>query len=146
MADNVQLNAGAGGAIAASDDIGGVQYQRVKLTLGADGTSDGDASLANPIPVRPAAGTATLANVGQSATNVTLASSLTSRIGMVIHNDSTANLLIKYGATASATSYTYKVRPDGVYEMPYSIVFTGQIDGIWDAAGAGNARVTELSI
>lgn len=50
MADNVTLNAGTGGSTLASDDIGGIQHQRVKLVLGADGTSNGDVALANPIP------------------------------------------------------------------------------------------------
>lgn len=39
MADNTVLNAGAGGDTAATDDIGGVKYQRVKPNLGADGTA-----------------------------------------------------------------------------------------------------------
>jgi hypothetical protein len=51
MADNTQLNPGAGGDIAAADDIAGVKYQRVKLTLGANGVNDGDLSDANPMPV-----------------------------------------------------------------------------------------------
>lgn len=51
MADNVAITPGSG-ATAAADDINGVLYQRVKLTLGGDGVSDGDASAANPIPVR----------------------------------------------------------------------------------------------
>ena len=51
MADNTQLNPGAGGDIAAADDIAGVKYQRVKLTLGADGVNDGDLSGSNPMPV-----------------------------------------------------------------------------------------------
>jgi hypothetical protein len=51
MADNTQLNPGAGGDIAAADDIAGVKFQRVKLTLGADGVNDGDLSDANPMPV-----------------------------------------------------------------------------------------------
>lgn len=37
MADNVAITAGTGTSIA-TDDIGGVQYQRVKVALGADGT------------------------------------------------------------------------------------------------------------
>ena len=52
MADNVTMNPGSGGAVAAADDIGSVYYQRVKLTLGADGVNDGDVSSTNPIPVR----------------------------------------------------------------------------------------------
>ena len=39
MADNTVLNAGAGGDTVASDDIGGVKHQRVKLSVGADGTA-----------------------------------------------------------------------------------------------------------
>lgn len=38
MADNVAITAGAGTTIA-SDDVAGVQYQRVKLALGADGAA-----------------------------------------------------------------------------------------------------------
>lgn len=39
MADNTVLNAGTGGDTIASDDIGGVKYQRVKLGIGADGAA-----------------------------------------------------------------------------------------------------------
>jgi hypothetical protein len=49
MADNVAITAGAGTSIA-SDDIGGVQYQRTKLVWGVDGTAV-DASATNPLPV-----------------------------------------------------------------------------------------------
>lgn len=51
MADNVELNPGAGGSIVAADDIGGVLFQRVKVVHGADGVSAGDVSTANPLPV-----------------------------------------------------------------------------------------------
>lgn len=40
MADNVQLNPGTGGDIAAADDVGGVKYQVVKLDLGGSGLSN----------------------------------------------------------------------------------------------------------
>lgn len=51
MADNTLLNAGTGGDNIATDDIGGVKFQRMKLIHGADGTNDGDVSRANPLPV-----------------------------------------------------------------------------------------------
>ena len=51
MADNTVLNVGAGGDTVASDDIGGVKHQRVKLVHGNDGFNDGDASSSNPLPV-----------------------------------------------------------------------------------------------
>lgn len=51
MADNIELNPGSGGDIAAADEIAGAKYQRVKMTIGADGVNDGDVSGANPMPV-----------------------------------------------------------------------------------------------
>lgn len=39
MADNTVLNTGSGGDTIASDDIGGVKHQRVKLSIGADGSA-----------------------------------------------------------------------------------------------------------
>lgn len=38
--DNVTLNSGTSGATAAADDIGGVHHQRVKISVGADGTAN----------------------------------------------------------------------------------------------------------
>jgi len=58
MADNVTANAGSGGAVFATDDIGGVHYPRQKLVYGADGSAT-DVSLTNPLPIinnGPAAG------------------------------------------------------------------------------------------
>jgi len=49
MADNVVLP-GTGSSVA-TDEIDGNQFQRMKLTLGADGVNDGDVSSTNPIPV-----------------------------------------------------------------------------------------------
>lgn len=52
MADNtiLPIPQTTGDTIAA-DDIGGIKFQRVKMTLGADGSNDGDVSSANPLPV-----------------------------------------------------------------------------------------------
>jgi hypothetical protein len=61
MADNVGYTPGTGASVAA-DDIGGNLFQRIKLTLGADGVNNGDVSASNPVPVT---GTVT-ANTGLS--------------------------------------------------------------------------------
>lgn len=87
--------------------------------------------------------TSTLANVLSSATSVTLQASNTSRIGLLIFNDSAQSLFVKFGATASSTSYTVKILAGGYYEMPQPI-YTGTVDGIWVAAD-GSARMTELT-
>lgn len=49
MADNITITAGAGTTLA-TDDIGGVHYQRVKVGSGANGTYN-DVSTTNPLPV-----------------------------------------------------------------------------------------------
>lgn len=87
--------------------------------------------------------TATLSNIAASATNVTLLASNASRRGVIIYNDSTKILYVKFGATASATSFTIKMGSDGFYEM-HTPVYTGIIDGIW-ASASGTARITELT-
>lgn len=82
-------------------------------------------------------------SVAASATNVTLLSSNTNRLGASVWNDSTtATLYLKLGTTASTSSYTVQVFPSGYYEVPFG--YTGQIDGIWSAA-VGNARISELT-
>lgn len=86
---------------------------------------------------------ATLANVASSATNVTVAASNANRRGLMIHNDSTAILYIKFGATASTSSYSVKIPADTYWEMSMPI-YQGIVDGIWASAN-GNARVTELT-
>lgn len=51
MADNIGYTPGSGATIAA-DDIGGNLHQRIKVVVGADGVSDGDVSLTNPLPIQ----------------------------------------------------------------------------------------------
>jgi len=93
----------------------------------------------NTVQSRPA--TATLSNVASSATSVSLLASNTSRKFATIYNDSTQILYVKFGATASATSYTLQMPPASYYELPQPC-YTGAIDGIWASAN-GNARLTE---
>ena len=88
--------------------------------------------------------TATLSNVAASASNVTVLAANTARKRVVIHNDSTATLYLKFGATASATSFTYKLLGGASYESPSNPIYTGKIDGIWSSA-TGSARVTEFT-
>lgn len=86
--------------------------------------------------------TATLSNVSASVTSVTLLASNANRRRVVIVNDSTSALYVKFGATASATSYTYFLAAGDTYESPVLDKYTGIIDGIWAAAN-GAARITE---
>lgn len=145
MADNITVSVfGGGSASMATDDIGSVHFERVKLTLGADGANDGDVSSANPMPVKELrAATTAVTSVGDSATSVTLLASNAARLGATIANDSSAVLYVKLGATASTSSYTVKMTQDAYYEVPFG--YTGVIDGIWASDAGGNARITEVT-
>lgn len=59
MADNVTLNQNVtSGAVVATDDVSGAQYQRVKLDIGADGAASGTAGTAStPLRVDPTGST-----------------------------------------------------------------------------------------
>lgn len=51
MADNLETQAGSGGPLVATDEIGGVHHARSKTGWGSDGTYT-DVDLANPLPVQ----------------------------------------------------------------------------------------------
>lgn len=84
--------------------------------------------------------TATLANVASSASSVTLFSAAGSTNSRAIFNDSTAVLYVKFGTTASTSSYTVQMAAGAYYEFPQPC-FGGRVDGIWASAN-GNARLT----
>ena len=88
------------------------------------------------------AATTTLSNVTASASSVTLVSTDAARLGVTLFNDSSSDCYIKYGTTASATNYTYKMGAYDYFEIPTK--WRGRIDAIWDSA-TGAMRVTVVS-
>lgn len=86
--------------------------------------------------------TATLTNVASSATSVTVLAANNARKGAQFYNDSTQILYLKFGTTASTSSFTVPLAAATYYELPAGYV--GRIDGIWASAN-GNARVTEIT-
>ena len=92
--------------------------------------------------------TATLSSKTASASSQTLLAANSARKGVVIHNDSTAMLYVKYGATATTSigGFTYELNPEDTLEINpiQNGIYTGVIDGIWSAANGG-CSITELS-
>ncbi len=84
---------------------------------------------------------ATLSNVSSSASSTTVFAANGAVKGRAVWNDSTAVLYLKFGATASTTSYTVQLAAGAYYEFPQP-VYAGVVDGIWAAAN-GAARTTE---
>ena len=85
----------------------------------------------------------TLSNVASSATSVTVLAANAARVGAVFFNDSTQACYVKFGATASATSFTYKVFASQTLDVAAPL-YRGVVDAIWDSAN-GNMRVTEMT-
>ena len=91
------------------------------------------------------AGTGTVTQVASSATVVNLLVANVGRLGVVIENVSTAILYVKFGATATTTSFTYLMAANTRLDLRQARVeYTGLITGIWASAN-GNAYVTELT-
>jgi len=162
--DNAALSVTGGGTQAtalrvtiASDSTGVLSVDDNAGSLTVDGTVTANAGT-GPWPVTDnggsltvdgsvtadptASGTGTTSNVAGSVSSVTLKASNSNRLGLSIHNDSTAVLYVKLGSTASTSSYTVRMVAQAHYEVPYH--YTGVVDGIWDSA-TGNARVTEFT-
>jgi hypothetical protein len=97
MPDNVGYTPGSGALIAA-DDIGGNLHQRVKVVVGADGVSDGDVSLTNPMPIQ---GVGEL--VEQLAAIRVLLQSLSRSVGMAMP-DAFGRLLVNVATGTVAVS------------------------------------------
>lgn len=123
------------GAVTANAGTGTLAVSAASLPL-----PSGAATAANQvIPVT--ATTATLTNTASSATNVTVQASNASRKGLILYNDSTQVAYVKFGATASSTSFTVYLLPNASYEMGPT-VYSGIVDAIWVAAN-GSMRATE---
>jgi len=88
-----------------------------------------------------ASGTASVTSVAASASSVTLLSTNSGRLGATIYNDSQATVYIKFGTTASTTSFNISLGKDEYAEIN---TYTGRIDAIWTSA-TGSARITELT-
>jgi len=85
--------------------------------------------------------TSSLANVAASVTSVTCRASAAGRRKVILFNDSTSKVYVKYGATASSTSLTYSLEAG---QTSTETEYTGIIDCIWVSA-VGNMRVTEIT-
>lgn len=148
MASNISYNETGTTKIATEQNGSAEHYQKIKVV---DGTA---AAYSNFMAVDangritvndvfPSVSSATLSNVASSASTGTIVASNANRKGLIIYNDSTQVLYLKFGATASATSYTVQIASQATWVMPPNVIYTGIIDGIWASAN-GNARVTEL--
>ena len=155
MVDNVELNAGTGGATVATDDVGGVHYQIVKLASGAldAATIVSDAA---PLPVDDAGGSLTVdgtvtANLSATDNAVLDQIELNTDFGIVvgggaeaaalrvtIANDSTGVVTVDGTVTANLSATDNAV-------LDVIEVNTSYGDNLGNGVEAGSLRVTIAS-
>lgn len=149
----------ADGIVQVAPDSTGKKVRTFEITVGANTVEDqgvvicDPATAANVLAVNSdgsidaninTCGTGAFTNTASTITNVVaMVANNANRKGLIIVNDGTGNLFLKFGSVASTTSYTYKVGPGAIFEMPLP-VYTGNIDGIADVAN-GTWRITELT-
>jgi hypothetical protein len=90
----------------ATDDISGVFYPRVKITVGPDGTNDGDVSQANPIPVQSGLRTDVIfvGSVSALPIMILLSASSSSTITLQAAQTSAKMRVLSYVLNAKATT------------------------------------------
>jgi len=88
--------------------------------------------------------TSAVTSVVSAATSTSVLASNANRRMAIMVNDTDRNTYVKLGATASTTSFSYKLSPGQILELPIPI-YTGAIDAIWDASPTGSMRVTEIT-
>jgi len=101
MADNVQLNSPTtAGATIATDDIGGVQHQQVKIEFGGDGVAT-PVSTADPLPVTVAS--LPLPSEASTATKQDAQTALLTTLNSLIENlNALVNVLLPLGSAMNA--------------------------------------------
>lgn len=88
--------------------------------------------------------TSAVTSVTSAATSTSLLASNASRRQATMYNDADKAVYVKLGATASTSSFSYKLLPGQTLELA-NPVYTGAIDGIWDSSPTGSMRITEIS-
>lgn len=142
MANNVNITAGVGTPIA-TDEIGGVHYQRVKLAVGGE-DSAADVSAQAPMPVGvPVASLVATSSVNATTSATAIAGdSSGARRGLTFYNDSTNYLYLRCNVAPTLSTFQVRIEPFQYYELPAPI-WPGIIYGLWSGTN-GAVRVTEL--
>jgi hypothetical protein len=146
MADNITLNAGSGGSTLATDDISGVQYQRVKITYGIDGTAT-DVSSSNPLPVTIDSLAVTGGGVESSALRVTIASDST---GVLSVDDNGGSITVDNDGTfavQAAQSGAWNVtNVSGTISLPTGAATAAKQPALGTAGAASSDVITVQGI
>ena len=119
MADNVGYTPGSG-EIIATDDIGGVQYQRVKPVWGTDGVAN-DVNVNTPLPIQ------VIGEMIEAMEAMRMAiQSLQRTIGMAQVNPLTGRMLVDPSGVTSPVSGTITANQGGTWNITNLATLGGQ--------------------
>lgn len=129
----------SGASTSALQTTGNTALTTINTTLGTPMQQTGGSVTA----LVPTASSATLTNVANAATNTSGLASNAARKAFFVFNDSVTYCYYTFGATASTTSFVFKVGPGALKTPEPGINYTGAISFICDLA-SGTSRFTEL--
>lgn len=119
MADNVGYTPGSGEVIA-TDDIGGVQYQRVKPVWGTDGVAN-DVNANTPLPIQA------IGELMEAIEAMRMAvQSLNRTIGLAQVNPLTGRMLVDGSGVTQPVSGTVSAAQSGVWNITNLATIGGQ--------------------
>ena len=113
------------------------------LPAGTNNIGDVDVLTLPDVAIKTYSSSSVTTVVSAAVSTSILASNANRRMAIMV-NDTDKNAYVKLGATASTTSFSYKLTPGQTLELPIP-VYTGAIDAIWDTSPTGSMRVTEIS-
>jgi len=113
------------------------------LPAGTNNIGDVDVLTLPDVAIKTYSSSSVTSVVSAAVSTSILASNANRRMAIMV-NDTDKNAYVKLGATASTTSFSYKLTPGQTLELPVP-VYTGAIDAIWDTSPTGSMRVTEIS-
>jgi hypothetical protein len=149
VSGSMTLPTGALGQLVAAVDSGNnVQYLRM---ISGSLQVTGSLAIVSPVFVtstgslptyerRSSTATTGSINASNSTSQILLNSNL-NRLQGLVFNDSTGQLYLSLGPTASTSAFTVRIDSRGYYEIPF--FYTGVVSGIW-SNNNGAAKTTEI--
>jgi hypothetical protein len=140
----VALTASSVTILAGTNNIGDVDI--LSIAAGDNNIGNVDIVTAPTLSINPIIATqATTTNLGATVAVQTVAALNANRLGLYVFNEVESGFMyLRYGANASAASYSIRISAGGFWEMPQPI-FTGQITAAFSVSTTTSAKVTEVT-
>lgn len=140
----VALTASSVTLLAGTNNIGDVDI--LSIAAGDNNIGNVDIVTAPTLSINPIIATqAATTSLGATVAAQTVAALNANRLGLYVFNEVESGFMyLRYGANASAGSYSIRIAAGGFWEMPQPI-FTGQITAAFSVSTTTSAKVTEVT-